>query len=80
MYVLMTTRAQLAPWWTVVYVVCYKQVSTAMIRYPSSTDAEIKKGSKVEVRIDRAGKGHLTRADVLQFFKENDFLEGNGFT
>ena len=31
-------------------------------------------------RIDRAGKGHLTRADVLQFLKENDFLEGHGFT
>ena len=26
-------------------------------------------------RIDRAGKGHLTQADVLQFLSENGFSE-----
>lgn len=27
-------------------------------------------------RIDRAGKGHITRVDVLRFFKENGLIEG----
>lgn len=31
-------------------------------------------------RIDRAGKGHLTRQDVLRFLEENGFIEGEGFS
>jgi len=31
-------------------------------------------------RIDRAGKGHLTKQDVLRFLEENGYVEGNGFT
>ena len=30
-------------------------------------------------RIDRAGKGHLTRPDILQFLQENGFEEGHGY-
>lgn len=31
-------------------------------------------------RIDRAGKGHLSRADVLKFLEENGFTVGQGYT
>ena len=31
-------------------------------------------------RIDRAGKGHITRADVLRFLEENRYVEGQGFS
>lgn len=31
-------------------------------------------------RIDRAGKGHLTRADIVKFFEENGFDVGHGYT
>ena len=31
-------------------------------------------------RIDRAGKGHITRADVLRFLEENSYVEGQGFS
>ena len=31
-------------------------------------------------RIDRAGKGHITKQDVLRFLEENDYVEGQGFT
>lgn len=31
-------------------------------------------------RIDRAGKGHITRADVLRFLEENGYVEGQGFS
>ena len=30
-------------------------------------------------RIDRAGKGHLTKKDVLVFLEENGFPEGQGY-
>ena len=30
-------------------------------------------------RIDRAAKGHITRADALQFLEENGFKEGQGY-
>ena len=31
-------------------------------------------------RIDRAGKGHITRADVLRFLEESGYVEGQGFS
>ena len=30
-------------------------------------------------RIDRAGKGHITRPDVLRFLEENGYVNGQGF-
>ena len=30
-------------------------------------------------RIDRAGKGHITRSDVLRFLEGNGFAEGHGY-
>lgn len=31
-------------------------------------------------RIDRAGKGHITRMDFLRFLEENGYVEGRGFS
>ena len=31
-------------------------------------------------RIDRASKGHITKADVLKFLEENGYVDGQGFT
>ena len=30
-------------------------------------------------RIDRAGKGHINREDVIKFLDENGFRDGEGF-
>jgi len=30
-------------------------------------------------RIDRAGKGHLTKEDFMRFLNENGFRDGEGF-
>ena len=31
-------------------------------------------------RIDRAGKGHITKQDVLRFLEDNGYVEGRGYT
>ena len=42
----------------------------------------LKKFSPIMIfqRIDRAGKGHITRKDFLRFLEENDYVEGHGFS